>query len=207
LEKVHIRDELIQVVCEACVELKVDGMRPDLVITKTAITMAAYENKTEVDPEHILKAAELALNHRTRENGFLEPATSQEIRNSFVRRLQEGKQAESESNRTADSVKGKRSGNEPEAKEEKRKLLPPFGLRRFTKLEKELAKAKIGSSDSSNLLMRSSNLRKGRFLLDSEPEKGGSSASLPLDANWSDPKVTRGARFLDGFRETKLPSL
>ncbi len=205
LEKVRIKDELIQVICEACVELKVDGMRPDIVITKTARTMAAFENKTEVGPEHVLKAAELALNHRTRENGFLEPATSQEIRDSFSRRLQESKQTESESNRTVEDAKGKRSGNQPEAKEEKRKLLPPFGFRRFTKLEKELAKTKVGEPDSDNFLMRSSDLRKGRFLLDSEPEKGGSSASLPPDAKWSDPKVTRGAKFLDGFRESRLP--
>jgi magnesium chelatase subunit D len=205
LEKVLIKDGLIQVICEACVELKVDGMRPDIVIAKTARTMAAFENKVEVGPEHILKAAELALNHRTRENGFLEPATSQEIRDSFARKLQESKQTEIESNRTVEDAKGKRSGNQPEAKEEKRKLLPLFGLRRFTKLEKELAKAKVGESGSDNFLMRDSDLRKGRFLLDSEPEKGGLSASLPPDAKWSDPKVTRGEKFLDGFRESRLP--
>jgi len=133
---VRIEDGLIQVICEACVELKVDGMRPDIVIAKTARTMAAFENKAEVSPEHVLKAAELALSHRTRENGFLEPATSQEIRDSFARKLQESRQTESESNRIAEDAKSKRSGNQCEAKERKRKLLPPFGFRRFTNLRK-----------------------------------------------------------------------
>jgi magnesium chelatase subunit D len=204
LEKVHIDDKLIQVICEACVELKVDGMRPDIVIAKTAKTIAAFENKIEVSPEHILKAAELALNHRTRENGFLEPATPQEIGETFTRKLEEAKNSESESTRTVEQVKGKRNETEPEAKEEKKKLFPPFGLRRITKMEKELAKAKIGGLDSGSFLSRSSDLRKGRFLTDLPPEKGGSSAPQSPDVKWSEPKVTRGVRFLDRFRESKF---
>jgi hypothetical protein len=205
LEKVHIYDKLIQAICQACVELKVDGMRPDIVITKTAKTIAAFENKIEVGPEHILKAAELALNHRTRENGFLEPATPQEIGEVFTRKLEEAKNSESESTRTVEQVKGKRNETEPEAKEEKKKLFPPFGLRRITKMEKEVAKAKIGGLDSRSFLSRSSDLRKGRFLTDLPPEKGGSSAPQPPDVKWSEPKVTRGVRFLDRFRESKFP--
>jgi magnesium chelatase subunit D len=205
LEKVHIDDELIQAICEACLELKVDGMRPDIVITKTAKTIAAFQNKIEVTPDYILAAAALALNHRTRENGFLEPATPDEIRESFEKKLQEAKRSESESKRKTEHAQGKRNEKEPEAKEEKRNLFPPFGLRRVTKLEKEVGKAKVEESDSGSFLMRSSDLRKGHFLLNMEPEKGGSSAPMPPEVKWSDPIVTRGVKFLDRFRESKLP--
>ena len=207
LEKVHIDDKLIKVVCEACLELKVDGMRPDIVITKTAKTLAAFENKTETTADHILKAAELALAHRTRENGFLEPVTPQEIRESFIKKLQEAKGSESASTRTVEETKTKTKKAEPDQKEEKRKILPPFGLRRLTDKEKEIAKAKIGKPDSDDFLLRDSDVKKGSIPLDSKPEKGGSSAALPLDAKWSEPKVNRGKRFIDRIRESKIPNL
>src|SRR3990170_38832 len=71
---------LLETVCKTCVNLKVDGMRPDIVISKAASTLAAFENRTEVTLNDVLVASELALSHRTREAGFLEPATPDEIR-------------------------------------------------------------------------------------------------------------------------------
>lgn len=84
LEKVVIPDAVLEGICKACLELKVDGLRPDIVIAKTAATLAAFENRTEVSLNDVLVAAELALSHRTREGGFLEPATPQEIRETFT---------------------------------------------------------------------------------------------------------------------------
>lgn len=84
LEKVAISDALLEGICKACLELKVDGLRPDIVIAKAAAALAAFENRTEVTLNDVLVAAELALSHRTREGGFLEPATPQEIRESFT---------------------------------------------------------------------------------------------------------------------------
>jgi Mg-chelatase subunit ChlI len=87
LADVKISDKLVKVICELCLELKVDGMRPDIVIAKTARTLAAFEGRRDVVPDDVLKAAELALGHRTRKGGFLEPATSQEIKESFASKL------------------------------------------------------------------------------------------------------------------------
>ncbi len=84
LKNVTIPNNLLESICRACLELKVDGLRPDLVITKAASTLAAFENRTEVTLNDVLVAAELALSHRTREGGFLEPAIPQEIREVFT---------------------------------------------------------------------------------------------------------------------------
>ncbi|MCS7115770.1 MAG: VWA domain-containing protein, partial [Candidatus Bathyarchaeota archaeon] len=84
LEKVVIPDALLEAICKACLNLKVDGMRPDIVIAKAAAALAAFENRTEVTLNDVLVAAELALSHRTREGGFLEAATPQEIRETFT---------------------------------------------------------------------------------------------------------------------------
>ena len=87
LEKVVIPDKVLEGICRACLELKVDGLRPDIVIAKAAATLAAFENRTEVTMNDVLVAAELALSHRTREGGFLEPASPQEIGEVFTANL------------------------------------------------------------------------------------------------------------------------
>jgi len=79
LKKALMPQKLLQAICKTCLDLKVDGLRPDIVISKAATTLAAFENR-EVSLDDVLIASELALNHRTREGGFLEPATAEEIR-------------------------------------------------------------------------------------------------------------------------------
>ncbi|MFA6011735.1 MAG: ATP-binding protein [Desulfobacteraceae bacterium] len=49
-----------------CLDVGVDGHRGDIIIMKTAKTLAAYEGRTEVSPRDIDCAAELALPHRVR---------------------------------------------------------------------------------------------------------------------------------------------
>jgi len=80
LPSVKMPQGLLEVVSKACLSLKVDGMRPDIVISKAATTLAAFEGRNEVTLNDVLVASELALSHRTREGGFLEPATPDEIK-------------------------------------------------------------------------------------------------------------------------------
>ena len=84
LKDVVLPENLLEGICKACLDLKVDGLRPDIVIAKASAALAAFENRTEVTLNDVLVAAELALSHRTREGGFLEPATPQEIREVFT---------------------------------------------------------------------------------------------------------------------------
>jgi Mg-chelatase subunit ChlI/Mg-chelatase subunit ChlD len=108
LEKVVIPDAVLEAICSACTELKVDGLRPDIVIAKAAAALAAFENRTEVTIDDVLVAAELALSHRTREGGFLEPATPQEIREVFTARLKKVFEVEKIGEDTAQKESGKR---------------------------------------------------------------------------------------------------
>jgi magnesium chelatase subunit D len=91
LPKVKMSESLLEVICRTCFELKVDGMRPDIVIAKAASTLAAFENRSNVTLNDALVAAELALSHRTREGGFLEPATPDEIKRSLKKNAEETK--------------------------------------------------------------------------------------------------------------------
>ena len=89
LAKVEMSEMLIEAVCRACLDLKVDGMRPDIVISKAACTLAAFEDRTRVTSNDVLAASELALSHRTRQGGFLEPATPDEIKEAFMDKVKE----------------------------------------------------------------------------------------------------------------------
>jgi magnesium chelatase subunit D len=201
LSEVQVPQKLVEVVCALCLELKVDGVRPDIVITKTAKTLAAFEKKTEVTPEHVLRAAGLTLSHRTREGGFLEPASPQEIKEALTNKL---KQADSSKrDRTMDKTKGK--SEKGESSGEEKKMFPPFGFRRFTNKEKDVGGAKKNEgSIPDTASVRSSDLESGDFLFDLEPEKGGKTATSAGDADWSSPKLDNGSGFLSRIRESKF---
>jgi magnesium chelatase subunit D len=209
LPDVKISDKLVTIICELCLELKVDGMRPDIVIAKTAKTLAAFEGRTDVVPDDVLKAAELTLSHRTREGGFLEPATSQEIRESFTSKLEKAKPGEEEEQRRVDEVKQKKNKDDKEGQEEKRKILLPFGLRKkMSNMEKEVGRAnKLKGSPSGNVSLRDSDRSKADFLFKSEPEKGGRTATFAEKPKWTKPRVNRGKAFIDRFRESRLLNL
>jgi len=74
---------LLRATATACSSLKVDGQRPDIVIIKTAGALAALNGAAEVGPAHLLMAAELALNHRTRDGGLLDPPSREDIHEAF----------------------------------------------------------------------------------------------------------------------------
>ena len=62
--------ELITGICAA---YDVDGLRADIVMYKTASTIAAYEGRDRVLPEDVREAAEMALLHRQRRQPFQQP--------------------------------------------------------------------------------------------------------------------------------------
>lgn len=110
LPDVKMPQQLLETVSKACLALKVDGMRPDIVITKAATTLAAFENRNEVTLNDTLVAAELALSHRTREGGFLEPATNEEIRKAVTEAFREAQEDKPKEDPSQAKSEGKARG-------------------------------------------------------------------------------------------------
>jgi Mg-chelatase subunit ChlI len=54
-------------------QFKIEGHRADLVIQKTAIAHAVYNNRTHLEPSDIHVAAQLALPHRLKRKPFDQP--------------------------------------------------------------------------------------------------------------------------------------
>jgi magnesium chelatase subunit D len=85
LNNVVLPDSNLRAIAMACDALEVDGVRPDIIISKAAITNAAFEGRTEVTLEDMKLASQLVLSHRTRRGGLLEPPTPDDIDQSITK--------------------------------------------------------------------------------------------------------------------------
>jgi Mg-chelatase subunit ChlI len=83
LNNVTVSDQILEIVVHACIELNIDGHRPDIVTARAAKTLTAFEEKQEVTVDTLLKVAKMAIGFRTRRSGFEEPATSDEVDDAF----------------------------------------------------------------------------------------------------------------------------
>ncbi len=79
LSQVILPESSLRAIAMACDALEVDGVRPDIIISKAAITKAALEGRTEVTLEDMKMASQLALSHRTRRGGLLEPPAPEDV--------------------------------------------------------------------------------------------------------------------------------
>ena len=73
LHQVTVSDDILGLITDICAEYQVDGLRGDIVMYKTASTIAAYDGRTDVDVEDVREAALLALLHRQRRQPFQQP--------------------------------------------------------------------------------------------------------------------------------------
>lgn len=88
LENIKCSDEIYELAAKISIVLNVDGHRADIAVVKTAITIAAFENREEVIKEDMLRAAVLALPHRMRktpfEDGILDKEQIEKLVNSLT---------------------------------------------------------------------------------------------------------------------------
>lgn len=88
LENIKCSDEIYELAAKISIALNVDGHRADIAVVKTAITIAAFENREEVIKEDMLRAAVLALPHRMRktpfEDGILDKEQIEKLVNSLT---------------------------------------------------------------------------------------------------------------------------
>lgn len=81
LPSVNLDDEMLTLISQLSTDLGVRSLRADIVMYKTAITLAALDQRTEVTAEDVEQAAELALAHRSRKTPFSLPKNKPENNN------------------------------------------------------------------------------------------------------------------------------
>ncbi|MDH5449724.1 MAG: VWA domain-containing protein [Candidatus Bathyarchaeota archaeon] len=221
LPEVEMPEKLLEAICKTCLDLKVDGMRPDIVISKAACTLVAFENRIKVAPNDILVASELALRHRTREGGFLEPATPEEISKVFmakvkeVKYVEETKPTEAEKRKMQDKPKGRTmiwARKEASEKEEAsvEKLLSKFRAQIFAFLSrispvfgfgKRLKKGPKDAPVTDGVTRASEKLRGPVF---EEPEKGEIKGIPTVSSALKPPEMTEGIALLTKIKGSIL---
>lgn len=72
LPEVVYGDRVLEMAARICIEMNVDGHRADIGIIKTAVTIAAFNGRKEVEEEDIIEASGLVLPHRMRRRPFEE---------------------------------------------------------------------------------------------------------------------------------------
>lgn len=79
--EVEVSRDLLYEIAKSCLEVGVDGHRGDIIIFKTAKTMAAYHGRNKVESSDIREAVELALPHRIRRRPLMDiPDSIEEMR-------------------------------------------------------------------------------------------------------------------------------
>ena len=84
LSQVTVGDDILELITDICAAYEVDGLRGDIVMYKTASTIAAYEGRTRVSVEDVREAAQMALLHRQRRQPFQQPQLLTEQLDSLI---------------------------------------------------------------------------------------------------------------------------
>lgn len=72
LKEVQYEDRILEAAATLSITLEVDGHRADIAMIKTAMTIAAFNERTNINKEDIIEAAYLVLPHRMRRTPFEE---------------------------------------------------------------------------------------------------------------------------------------
>lgn len=79
LNKLTLELPVLEKIAQLCADLKVDGHRGELTITRAARALAAFEGRRAVTEEHVKRVSAMALRHRLRRDALDETATSEQI--------------------------------------------------------------------------------------------------------------------------------
>ncbi len=85
LPQVRLEDDLLELITHVCAGSQVDGLRGDITLYKTAVTLAAWEGERRVAVDHVRRAAELVLLHRRRRQPFQEPGLDRQELEDLIR--------------------------------------------------------------------------------------------------------------------------
>lgn len=83
LSLVEAPEPIIRAVASSCINLHVDGHRPDISTIRASKALSAFESRKAITTEDVLRVAVMAVGHRTRGFGFEEPAKPEDIRRIF----------------------------------------------------------------------------------------------------------------------------
>lgn len=88
LAQVELSDGMLDLVTTICAQSGVDGLRADITLYKTAVTLAAWHERRAVNVEDVRMAARLVLPHRRRRQPFEEPGVDEQQLDDLIHQHQ-----------------------------------------------------------------------------------------------------------------------
>lgn len=83
IKNIFISDELLEKISKICSELNIDGLRGDLVTSRAAKALAAFEGKNEVGKKDIYTIITLCLRHRLRKDPLESVDSGYKVQETF----------------------------------------------------------------------------------------------------------------------------
>jgi len=80
---VIVERPLLRQVVQLCTELKIDGHRGELTITRAGCALAAFEGRKKVTADDVRRVTPMALRHRLRRDPLEEPASTERIQRAL----------------------------------------------------------------------------------------------------------------------------
>lgn len=80
---VKVDRPLLRQIAQLCTELKIDGHRGELTITRAARALAAFEGRKKITEDDVRQVAAMALRHRLRRDPLEETASTERIQQAF----------------------------------------------------------------------------------------------------------------------------
>jgi len=166
LAKVELPDHLLMLISRICKEVKAEGQRPDIMLSKTAKTLAAYDGRTLVNEDDIKKAAEFILPFRIRAVPLGEDSKHSEP--EFMEDLIDQFQNDMAFDDTPTSGQGTRKDEDKNGEAEVEKIpTTVFRIGAPVELPRDLVKRrsdKVIRSGSGDRIKSLSTGRKGRYI-------------------------------------------
>ncbi len=125
LAQVEVGSDILELITDICAEYQVDGLRGDIVMYKTAGTIAAYEGRINVTAEDVKEAARLALLHRQRRQPFQQPNLVTEQLDTMIDEFQQQQRQREPADSPADSSQDQADGDSDPSDLDSPDLSPP----------------------------------------------------------------------------------
>lgn len=180
LRSVSMSDDLLRSVAGICIDLGVKTHRAEIVISRTAKTIAAFDGRTEVNREDVKKAMELALAHRMRSRPFEPPTLNKEKLEKSMSQHQHEKQHQHQNPKPQE--KQEQQPREPDERQEANQTqaaMPqeqvfeigtPIDVRAISMTRKRdrIARRKTNGRRMNTIALRN----RGRYLRQRMPQEG-----------------------------------
>ena len=201
---IKVERPLLRKIAELCGELRIDGHRGELTITRAARSLAAFEGKKKVGPSEIKRVAAMALRHRLRRDPLEERAESERIQQAIEKTFtatrihrsdrsgddgdqggRAGNAKGKESSKTGSSDDRRRVASANERGGDKTSLMPvedfpnrDFQLPRMSPSRKELGSDSPPKSTSRAVAGSTRNHLRGRYVRATEKRTNGSRVAV-----------------------------